>query len=337
MRFKDEKIEGRRKAAVFMVALGLEVAAEIYKHLSDEEIEQITIEVATLGSVNQDISNEVIEEFYNTALAKEYINQGGVTLARELLDKSLGTSRASEIIGRLQGALQVSPFDFLKKVDPQHLISFIQGEHPQTIALILAHLDHQQAATVMGALPHEQQSEVAVRIATMDQTTPEIINEVERVLERKIATILSQEFSVAGGVETLAELLNRVDRTTERSIMEVLEEESQDLADEIKKLMFVFEDLVLLDDRGIQQILKEIDPKELALAAKGASEQVKNKIFGNMSQRAGDMIKEDMEFMGPVRLRNVEEAQQRIVAIVRRLEEAGEIVISRGGEEDVLV
>lgn len=332
-----EGLNGRKKAAILLVHLGVDISSEIYKNLTDEEIEQITVEVATLGSVSQDQVNEIVEEFYTTALAKEYISSGGVSMAREILQRALGDGRAVEIIGRLQGALQVSPFDFLKKVDPQHLINFIQGEHPQTIALILAHLEHAQAATVMGALPNDLQSDVAIRIATMDQTAPEIINEVERVLERKIATVLSQEFSVAGGVEALAELLNRVDRSTERGIMEVLEEDSPDLAEEIKKLMFVFEDTVILDDKAVQQILKEIDPKELALALKGASDRVKDKIFGNMSSRAGDMIKEDMEFMGPVRLRNVEEAQQKIVAVIRRLEEAGEIIVSRGGEEDVLV
>jgi flagellar motor switch protein FliG len=331
------RLSGRKKAAILMVSLGTELAAEIYKNLSDEEIEQITVEVATIGAVDSDLSNQVVEEFYTTAVAQQYISQGGVAMAREILEKALGSNRALEIIERLQGALQVSPFDFLKRVDPNHLLNFIQSEHPQTVALILAHLDYNKAATIMGALSPELQSEVSLRIATMDQTSPEIISEVERVLERKIATVLSQEFSLVGGIEALAEVLNRCDRSTEKAILETLEQENQEIADEVKKLMFVFEDIIMLDDRSIQQVLKEIDQKELAVALKGASEEVKEKIFHNMSKRAADMIKEDMEFMGPVRLKNVEEAQQRIVSIIRRLEEAGEIVVGRGGEEEMVV
>lgn len=334
---EKEKLSGRRKAAILMVSLGSEVAAQVYKNLTDEEIEQITVEVATLGPLDSQVVHEVILEFYHTALAQEHLSHGGIALAKEILERALGPVKAMEIINRLQGALQVSPFDFLKRVDPNHLINFIQSEHPQTIALILSHLDYDKSASIMSALPPEMQSEVSMRIATMDQTSPEIINEVERVLERKIASVLSQEFSVVGGVEALAEVLNRCDRSTEKLILETLEEEDQELAEEIKKLMFVFEDITLLDNRSVQQVLKEVDQKELAIALKGASEEVRDKIFGNMSKRASDMVKEDMEFMGPVRLRNVEESQQRIVSIIRRLEEAGEIVISRGGEEEMVV
>lgn len=334
---EKDKLSGRRKAAILMVSLGSEVAAQVYKNLTDEEIEQITVEVATLGPLDSQVVHEVILEFYHTALAQEHLSHGGIALAKEILERALGPVKAMEIIGRLQGALQVSPFDFLKRVDPNHLINFIQSEHPQTIALILSHLDYDKSAGIMSALPPEMQSEVSMRIATMDQTSPEIINEVERVLERKIASVLSQEFSVVGGVEALAEVLNRCDRSTEKLILETLEEEDQELAEEIKKLMFVFEDITLLDNRSVQQVLKEVDQKELAIALKGASEEVRDKIFSNMSKRASDMVKEDMEFMGPVRLRNVEESQQRIVSIIRRLEEAGEIIISRGGEEEMVV
>jgi flagellar motor switch protein FliG len=329
-------LPGRRRVAILMVSLGPDLAAEVYKNLADEEIEQITVEIATLGPVDAELTNQVVAEFYHTAVAQQYLSQGGIGLARDILEKALGSSKALEIINRLQGALQVSPFDFLKRVDPNHLLNYIQGEHPQTIALILAHLEFDKSASLMSALPQELQAEVSMRIAMMDQTSPEIIAEVEKVLERKIATVLSQEFSVVGGVESLAELLNRCDRTTEKSILETLEEENQDLAEEIKKLMFVFEDIMMLDDRAIQQVLKEIDQKELAIALKGSSEDVQNKVFVNMSKRAADMIKEDMEFMGPVRLRNVEESQQRIVSVIRRLEDAGEIVISRGGEEEMI-
>lgn len=334
---QQRKISGRRKAAILLVALGAETAAKVYQHLSDREIELITVEVATLGQISKDQTAEVIEEFYHTALAKEYISSGGISTAREILEKALGPSRAIEIIERLQGALQVTPFDFAKRIDPKHLLTFIQNEHPQTIALVLAYLDPEQAAPIMGALTPDLQAEVAMRIALMDQTTPEIVSEVERVLERKISNVLSQEFSVVGGIETLAELLNRVDRTTEKGILESLEDENMELAQEVKKLMFVFEDLVLLDNRSMQQVLKEVDAKELSIALRGASDEVRDKIFSNMSTRAADIIKEDMEYMGPVRVKQVEESQQRIVGIVRRLEEAGEIVISRGGEEEMLI
>lgn len=330
------RLSGRRKAAILLVALGSEIAAKVYQHLTDREIELITVEVATLGTIAKEVTAEVIEEFYHTALAKEYMKSGGIGTAKDILEKALGSNKAVEIIERLQGALQVSPFDFAKRIDPKHLLTFIQNEHPQTIALVLAYLDPEQAAPIMSALPPDLQADVAMRIALMDQTTPEIISEVEKVLERKISNVLSQEFSVAGGIETLAELLNRVDRTTEKGILESLEDENMELAQEVKKLMFVFEDLVLLDNRAMQQVLKEVDAKELGVALKGASEEVREKIFSNMSARAGDIIKEDMEFMGPVRLKQVEEAQQRIVAIVRRLEESGEIVVSRGGEEEMI-
>lgn len=328
-------LSGRRKAAILLVALGPEIAAEIYRNLSDAEIEQITVEIAALGNLNSDTISLVLEEFYHTAMAQQYLGTGGIQKARDILEKALGPRKALEIIARLQGVLQVTPFDFVKRVEPEHLLNFIQGEHPQTIALILSHLAPEQAAPIISALPPEQQAEVAMRIATMDQTAPEITREVERVLERKIATVLSQEFTTVGGVEALAELLNRVDRTTERSIMETLEAENAELADAIKKRMFVFEDVILLDDRSIQQVLKEVDQRELAIVLKGSSDEVKNKIFGNMSQRAAEIVKEDMEFMGPVRVRQVEEAQQRFVAVIRRLEEAGDITITRS--EDDLV
>ncbi len=328
-------LNGRRKAAILLVALGPEIAAEIYRSLSDAEIEQITVEIAALGNLNTETINIVLEEFYHTAMAQQYLGTGGIQKARDILEKALGPRKALEIIARLQGVLQVTPFDFVKRVEPEHLLNFISGEHPQTIALILSHLAPEQAAPIISALPPEQQAEVAMRIATMDQTAPEITREVERVLERKIATVLSQEFTTVGGVEALAELLNRVDRTTERSIMETLEAENAELADAIKKRMFVFEDVILLDDRSIQQVLKEVDQRELAIVLKGSSDEVKNKIFGNMSQRAAEIVKEDMEFMGPVRVRQVEEAQQRFVAVIRRLEEAGDITITRS--EDDLV
>jgi flagellar motor switch protein FliG len=329
------ELTGRRKAAILLLTLGPEIAAQIYRNLSDDEIEQITIEIASMGNVDGETINGVLEEFYHTAMAQTFLSSGGIQTAREILEKALGSKKAFEIIGKLQGVLQVSPFDFVKRVEPENLLSFIQGEHPQTIALVLSHLAPEQAAPIISALPPEQQAEVAMRIATMDQTAPEITREVERVLERKIATVLSQDFTMVGGVEALAELLNRVDRSTERSIIETLEAENAELADAVKKLMFVFEDVILLDDRAIQKVLKEVDQRELATILKGASDEVKAKVFGNMSARAAEIVKEDMEFMGPVRVRQVEEAQQRFVTVIRRLEEAGEIQITRA-EEDLI-
>jgi flagellar motor switch protein FliG len=331
------ELTGRQKAAILMVALGPDSSIEVFRNLTDEEIEQITMEIASLGDIDSDLVNSVIEEFYETSMANIYIKKGGVDYARTLLETALGEERAGNIISRLQGSLQVTPFDFLKKIDANYLTNFIANEHPQTIALVLAHISYEQASEVLASLPGELQADVTSRIATMSQTTPEIIAEVEKFLERKIASVLSQEFSVAGGIESVAELLNRVDRSTEKNILEILEQDNPDLADEVKKLMFVFEDIILLDNRSIQQVLKEMDNKELALALKGASEEVKAKIFSNMSDRAAEMIKEDMEFMGAVRLKSVEEAQTKIVSIIRRLEESGEIIISRGGEEEMLV
>ena len=329
-------LTGRKKAAILLVTIGPDLAGDVYRCLSDEEIEQVTLEVANLGTVPQELTAQVVEEFYHTAMAKQYIGSGGIGIAREILEKALGPGKAMEIIERLQGMLQGSPFDFLKKVNPNHLLNFIQNEHPQTMALILAYLEYEQSAVILSALAPELQTEVALRIATMDQTAPEIIAEVERVLERRIATVLSQEFTAAGGIEALAELLNRVDRATEKGILETLEEENQELAVEIKKLMFTFDDVILLDDRGIQQVLKELDMKELAVALKGSNEDVKNKIFSNVSSRAADNIREDMEFMGPVRVKQVEEAQQKIVAVIRRLEESGELVINRGNADEMM-
>ncbi len=274
------------------------------------------------------------------AEAKRFVAEGGIELAKELLEKSFGAQRAVEILGRLQSSLQEVPFQFLKKADPAQISSFIQEEHPQTIALILAHLDPKVSALALSSLPPETQTDVIYRIATMDRTAPEIIHEVERVLERKMAAIFTQGFTFAGGVKEVAEILNLVERSAEKNIMEKLQEQDPDLANEINKLMFTFDDLIYVDDAGIQKALREIDSKDLALALKSATDEVKDKIFKNMSERAREMLKEEIEFMGPVRLKNVEEAQQRIVAVIRRLEESGDLIITgrgEGGGEEILV
>lgn len=330
-------LTGKQKAAILLISLGPEISAQIFKHLQEEEIEQLTLEIANIRKVPPEKRDEVYQEFYQMCLANEYITQGGINYARELLEKALGAQKAAEIIGRLTASLQVRPFDFIRKADPSQLLNFLQGEHPQTIALILAYMDPEQAASVLSALPPESQSEVARRLALMDRTSPEILREVEKVLERKLSTVVTQDYTSAGGVNSLVEILNRVDRATEKTIIETLEVQDPELAEEIKKRMFVFEDIVQLDDRAVQLVLREVDSHDLALALKGAGEQVMKKIENNISKRAAQMLKEDIEYMGPVRLRDVEDAQQRIVAVIRRLEEQGQIFITRGGRDEIIV
>lgn len=333
-----QELTGKQKSSILLIALGQEKSSQVFKYLSDHEIEDLTLEIANIGKIPPEFRAQVIEEFHQMCLAQEYIARGGIEYAKEVLEKALGTTRAMEIINRLSGSLQVSPFDFMRKIDPSQILSFIQGEHPQTIALIMAYLHPDQAASILSSLPPDLQVDVAKRIATMDRTSPDVIKEIERVLERKLASVSSSDFSAAGGVKSLVEVLNKVDRSTEKSILDALDEQNPDLAEEIKRLMFVFEDIIGLDDRSIQLVLREIDTKDLALALKGSSEEVKKKIFKNMSERAQNILKEDMEYMGPVRLRHVEEAQQRIVNTIRRLEEAGEIIVPKGGKgEDIIV
>jgi len=331
------KLSGEQKAAILMISLGPEISSEVFKELKEEAVEQVALQIANLKRVSPAERDSVMEECYQLSMAEDYISQGGVDYAREVLEKALGDQNAIEIINRLQGALQMTPFDFIKRTDPQQLLNFIQHEHPQTIALILAHLNAEHGATILSALPAEIQVDVAQRIAQMERATPDIIMEIEKVLERNIASVFTQEMSAAGGVRAVAEMLNRVDRSTEKAIMEKLEETNPDLADEIKRLMFVFDDILLIDDRSIQQILREVDQKDLILGLKGASEEVKTKILKNMSTRARALIIEEMEVMGPTRLKNTEEAQQKIVNTIRQLEEMGEIVVARGGEEEIFV
>ncbi|MCS6948882.1 MAG: flagellar motor switch protein FliG [bacterium] len=336
-RTSPQSLSSRQKAAVMIVAMGPEVAGKVLRHLDEEEVEQITLEIARMGKISPEVREAIIEEFHELCVAQEYIAEGGLQHARQVLENAFGPEKANELITRVIQAMQIVPFDFIKKTDPSQLLNFIQDEHPQTIALILAYLPPNQAAQVLQGLPPELRADVALRIAIMDRTPPDVIREVERVLERKLSSVISQDFTTAGGVKALVELLNWVDRTSERMILDSLSETNPELAEEVKKMMFVFEDIIQLDDRSIQAVLKEVDMKELALALKGCSEEVRQRIFKNMSERAANMLKEEMEFMGPVRLRNVEEAQQRIVAIIRRMEEAGEIVISRGGGAEEMV
>ncbi len=329
-------LAGLQKAAILLIVLGPERSAGIFKHLKEEEIEELTLEIANTRSVTPQIKEDVINEFYEVCLAQQYIAEGGIGYARELLENALGSDKAMEVIGRLTASLQVKPFEFVRKTDATQLINFIQDEHPQTIALILSYLSPQQAGQIISALAPDRQADVAKRIAVMDRTSPDIIKEVEKVLESKLASLVNQDYTIIGGVDSVVEILNSVDRGTEKHIMESLEIEEPELADEIRKKMFVFEDVLLLDDRSVQRVLREVDNSDLGIALKGANEQVQNAIFNNLSKRLATMIKEDMEFMGPVRMKDVEEAQQKIVNIIRKLEDAGEIIISRGGGDEII-
>ena len=330
-------MSGVKKAAILLIALGPEKASVIFKHLKEEEIEQLTLEIANTRSVTPQEKEDVLNEFYEVCLAQQYIAEGGIGYAKDLLQKALGQDKAREVLGKLTASLQVRPFEFIRKTDASQILNFIQDEHPQTIALILSYLSPSQSSVIISSLIPDKQTDVAKRIALMDRTSPDVIKEVEGVLEQKLANLVNQDYTIVGGVDSIVEILNTVDRGTEKHIMESLEIEEPELADEIRKKMFVFEDILTLDDRSIQRVLREVENSELAIALKGANEEVQNVIFNNMSTRLSAMIREDMDFMGPVRLKDVEEAQQKIVNIIRKLEDSAEIIISRGGGDEIIV
>ena len=332
-----EEYNGVQKAAILLIALGPEKSAAIFKHLKEDEIEELTLEIANTRSVSPQTKEDILNEFYQVCLAQQYIAEGGIGYAKDLLEKALGNEKAQEVISKLTASLQVRPFEFVRKTDPSQVLNFIQDEHPQTIAMILSYLSSGQAAMILGALTPEKQADVAKRIAMMDRTSPDVIKEVERVLERKLSSLMNQDYTIVGGVDAIVGILNTVDRGTEKHIMESLEIEEPELADEIRKKMFVFEDILLLEDRAIQRVLRDVDNNDLAVALKGANEEVQGVIFKNLSKRLAAMIKEDMEYMGPVRMKDVEEAQQKIVSIIRKLEDSAEIVISRGGGDEIIV
>ena len=331
-----KSLNGRQKAAIFLVSVGSEISAKIMEQLREDEVEKLTFEIARLETIEPELKDQVLQEFQDLMAAQNFITTGGIDYARELLEKSFGSQKAIEIINRLTSSLQVRPFDFIRRTDPSHLLNFIQQEHPQTIALILAYLESPNASMILQNLPSEIQSDVARRIATMDRTTPEVLREVERVLEKKLSTVSNEDYTSAGGVDSIVEILNLVDRASEKSIIESLEDEDPDLAEEIKKKMFIFEDIVMLSDRDIGKVLREVNTEDLSKALKQVDTEVQDKIFRNMSKRAGTMLREEMEYMGPIRIKDVEEAQQKIVSIIRHLEDKGEIVIARS-EEDELV
>lgn len=331
------ELDGVQKAAILLITLGPEKAASIFKHLKEDEIEQLTLEIANIRNVTPAEKEVVLSEFYEVCLAQQYIEEGGIGYAKDLLQKALGEDKAKEVLGKLTASLQVRPFEFIRKTEASQILNFIQDEHPQTIALILSYLSSTQAAGIISTLTPDKQTDVAKRIALMDRTSPDVIKEVENILEQKLSSLVNQDYTIVGGIDSIVEVLNTVDRGTEKHIMENLEIEEPELADEIRKKMFVFEDILMLDDRSIQRVLREVENSELAVALKVANEDVQNAIFNNMSSRLSAMIREDMEYMGPVRMKDVEEAQQKIVNVIRKLEDSGEIVISRGGGDEIVV
>ncbi|CAG0999501.1 Flagellar motor switch protein FliG [Phycisphaerales bacterium] len=332
------ELEGITKAAVLLLAVGPEKASSVLKQLDPRAVEEVTRELASLGRVPKDLQDAVIEEFYSVSIASQYANEGNLDYAKEILKNSLDAKSAERMLGQIQTQVQRTPFSFLQRAESENLMTFIQDEHPQTIALILCHLPHHKAGEIVGGLPLQKQIEVIKRVANMEQTNPEVIREVEKGLESRLSSMLVQSMEKAGGVDTVAEILNLTDRSTEKAIMEGLETDDPDLVEQIRRLMFVFEDILKVNDKGIQAVLKEVDNSELAMALKTASEDLKSKIFKNMSERAASLIKEDMQYMGPVKISDVEAAQQRVVDTVRRLEEAGEVVVEgRGGDTELMV
>lgn len=332
----SQQLTGIQKTAILMIALGPEKSAKVVQHLAENEIEQLTLEMANVRKISAEQRDKVVDEFYQMCVANDYIAQGGIDYAREVLERALGEQRAFEIITRLSSSLKMRPFDLVRRTDPKQLLSFIQGEHPQTIALIMTHLPPDKAAILLSSLAQERQADVTKRIALMGRTSPEVLKEIEKILERKISSLAPTDYTTSGGIQSVVDILNRSDPGTLKVVMDSLEVDDPELAEQVKRQMFVFEDIVMLDDRGIQLVLREVDMKDLALALKGSNPEVGQKIMANMSSRASQNLREDMEFMGPVRLRDVEEAQQRIVKVIRRLEETGAIVISRGGSDEII-
>ena len=338
MEYVFENLSPSQKAAIALVAFGTEVAALVLKTLNEDDLERLTVEIANLRQVPPELEEKVIKECHEIFMARQYVSQGGIDFARDILERAIGNKRALEILNRLESSLRATGFSMLKNIDPRQLVNFIQNEHPQTISLILTQLIPQQAAAVLAELPPELQSEVALRVATMEKISPDVLKQIESTLESHFQTTAGRDLSVSGGAKTIAEILNIIETTAEKNILQAIEAENAELAMEIKNLMFVFDDLILLDDRGVQRLLKEVETKDLAIAMKAASEEVKNKIFANVSERVAVLVKEEMEFMGPMRLSDVEAAQQRIVETVRRLEDEGQIVVAgRGGKEDIIV
>lgn len=331
------RLSGVQKAAILLISLGKEASTKVFSRLSDDEIERLTLAIANIQKVETKEKELVLSEFHEMCIAQEYISVGGIQYAQDVLESAVGKERAMNIIQRLTSQLQVKPFDFARRVDAAQIYNFLQNEHPQTIALVLAHLDTEQSSTILASLSSELQSDVARRIALLEQASPDVIKEVESILEQKLATTITEDFSVVGGIDSIVSILNGVDRGTEKSILEQLGADDEGLVEEIKKRMFVFEDIVKLDPRSIQRVIQEVENADLILSMKAASPDVKQIIFENMSRRMVEQFEEEMQYLGPVRVKDVEEAQGRIVSVIRRLEDAGEIVISRGDQDGLLL
>jgi flagellar motor switch protein FliG len=332
---RDQQLKGRKKAAVLLVALGPERASEVFKHLHFDEIESLSLEMAKLQHIDPTVTTKVMEELAATVAAYESLAAGGVDYARDVLERAIGSERAAEIIGRLSSVIEMRPFEFLRRTAPEQIVAFLRNEAPQTVALVVANLHTTLAAQVLSNHPEEEQAEIAMRIAKMGETSPDVVKQVEEVMRAKLATVVQNEYTTTGGVKSLAEILNHADRPTERNVLDSLTETDEELAAEVRRLLFVFEDIVKLDDRSIQLVLREADQKDLALALRGVAEEVRDRVLQNMSERGAQMLLEEMEYQPPQRKRIVEEAQGRIVAIVRRLEEAGAVVLSRS-DADVM-
>lgn len=327
-----------QKVAALLILLGPATASEVLKNIKEDDLlEQVTLDIASLNKVPTAILNSILEEFKAIFQASNYLSAGGMDYAKELLEKAYGGDHAKRILDRLVVLMNSNPFQFFNEADPGQLATSFQNENPQLIALIMAYLKPEHSAQVLNYLPPEVQAQVALKIADMDTTNPEILSEIEKIVESKFSSVVVQDFSKAGGVESLANILNRADRSTERNVIELLEVQSPDLAEEVRELMFVFEDIVNLEDRAIQRILREVDTKDLAMSLKGTKEDVKEKIYKNMSERAQAMLRDEMEYMGPVRAKEVQEIQSKIVGIIRTLEVAGEIIIARDNNEDELI
>ena len=332
-----DELSPREKAAILVISLGTDHSAEIYKYLTEEEISQLTLSITTTRRVSPEVKEQIVNEFYEMCLAQKFISEGGIDYARSVLERAIGEDKANELIMKLSSSLQVRPFDFIRRADPQQILNVIHNEHPQTIALVLSYIEAKLAAQVMAELDVELQSEVVARIASMGATSPEYVKEAERILERKITQMGVSEQIAVGGIDSIVEIVTALDRSTEKQVLETLEERDMELAEEIRKRLFVFEDIAKLSANAIQRVLKEVSNNDLAIALKLATEEVAKVVFSNISRRLQDMIKDDMEVMGPVRVRDVEEAQQRIVNAIRTLEEQGEIIVARGEGDDMLV
>lgn len=332
-----EDLTPKEKAAILMIALGKDYSASIYKHLTEEEIGQLTLSITTTRRIDSEIREYVVSEFYEMCLTQKFIAEGGIDYAREVLEQAMGADKAKELISSLSSSLQVRPFDFIRRADSMQILNVVNNEHPQTVALVLSYITPKQAAEVLAELPQERQTDIVVRIANMGSTSPEYVKEAERILERKLTSMGYADQIAVGGIEALVEIINSIDRSTERGILESLDTNNSELAEEIRKRLLVFEDIAKLSNQAIQRILKEINTADLALALKNATAGVSKAIMGNISKRLQEMLVDDMEVMGPVRVRDVEEAQQRIVNVVRKLEDSGEIIVARGDGDELIV